>query len=513
MVHTKNQIKVTAKIGIIPLSIILLAGVFVIPTIQIVVHAVTAADTNPLINDIAQQITSGSGVDMNPILQLLEQMTIQVRDIAGEAMATETINLIALEVSSNSQSDISLSLFDLALLQDDIITVNKVMQDIAQQISQGATVPEIIAKVIFPAVVDMQNANQIVTQTSQNVIAGHNDNLGQIIESSFIVCPSEQQYFNYFSQQCIHNQGRIFYTDNKCKNLGITDIAAMTEDGINMHAYDIADTVQTVQMRGTGEGIGSLTHTNLNTQNIICNIDNNWQYKQNEPQDNNFVRAVSIHGIDLGHVEKVVRQMILKIDIKGGQYSSQRSLTQVADKIAEDPKGPASQSIFKLSQHQASGKTEVVNEAITKVTEEVIIGGDIADELANENAFIEPPEPYLSSCEVDPTAEGCVDLDPCEVDPTAEGCVDLDPCEVDPTAEGCVDLDPCEVDPTAEGCVDLDPCEVDPTAEGCVDSPSGPAEVEEEEVEEEEVEEEEVEEEEVEEATEEESESEDAGDY
>jgi hypothetical protein len=346
---------------------------------QIGVHAVTIATINPLINNIAQRIASGSGGDISLITQILQQIATQVRDTAGEASAIQTINRTASEVNINSESAVSLSL---VLLQShDTSTVKKVIQDIAQQISEGATVPEIIARVVIPAMLGMQNANQLITQTAQNVISGNTENSGQIVQSSLVVCPPNQQYFNQISEGCILDQASISYTDNKCKSIGIADTIAMAWDGNNIPTYAIVDSIHTLRL---GEGsIGSLIQTNFNIQNIICIADNNWRYKEYEVQNNNFVIPVSTHGITLGQVERVIQQIILKIALQGGKPSAQQALIQIAEQIADNPKGSLSQSIFKFSQKQSSGNQAAVSQAINEVAEEVSQGADPAQTLVS----------------------------------------------------------------------------------------------------------------------------------
>jgi hypothetical protein len=327
--------KVIPKMRIISLFIILVTGVFVIP-MQIEVQATTVA-SNPLINNIAQRIAGGNGGDVNLIAQVLQQMATQISDIAGQVNATQTINRISSEVDLNSESSVSVALFQLVLLQADgnIITVNKVIEDIAQQISQGATVPEIIANVVIPAALGMQNSNQIITQIAQNVISGNTDNAGQLLPSSLVICPSKQQYFNQISDECTH------FNWNKGNHLQNNFVIPVSAD----------------------------RNTSGQTDKVIQS-------------------------------EKLIQQMILKISIQAGKSSAQKALTQIANQVADNPNGPVSQSIFKWTQKQAAGNLAIVNQAINKVAEEVSQGGDTAKTLELVNIQVEAAETPLINQEI-----------------------------------------------------------------------------------------------------------------
>jgi hypothetical protein len=557
------------KIRIISLCVVLLTGVFVIPTLQIGVQATTISDINPLINNVAQRIVSGNGGDINPIIQVLQQIATQISEIAGQTNATKTITRIASDVDLNSESPVSVSLVQLVIVKAvDINTLNKVIQDIAQQISQGATVPDIIAEVVIPAVTDMQNANQLISQIAQNVISGNTDNLGQVIESSLIVCPPKQQYFkqisegfcsryfNWYKENELQNYfvmpvstDRIFGQQQQSQqqnSVGLSQVikqiaqqVANANPGTNAtHVQQIlvqlakqtaqtaskeqaiqeiqqissqitkfpygtvsqslahfagqlvsasssgrADTgtnnviqiaQQIAQEKASGGGNVSQsvvnkavqTATGANSNNInehirqtaqiiakqtgvpvekveaiiiqmalqiaqaqgkditgqsifqIANqITNNpngiytqllLQLVKQDKDDNGksdhtvkIIRSVIRSGdnvdsgsssssnppspttITLGQVEKVIQQIILKISIQGGESSAQRALTEIADQVADNPKGPISRSIFHFSQNQASGDLSAVNQAINKVAEQVSRGDNIAQILGS----------------------------------------------------------------------------------------------------------------------------------
>ena len=274
-------------------------------------------------------------------------------------------------------------------------SIQKISQ-IAGEIARGISISDIteidIGNVLqqmitqLESIIDQLDANYLVTSVSSEVDL---NSKGPLSQSIFIIAQKQKDDTGILS--------RVVTQVAQMTSQGESAIVAIERVGIQMIVGQQQDCIIIQSAPIIKNRVGS--------SELLQGCDIGFSGYKGDRTGHIFATSIINTEVSVDQIEKVLRQIILEIAIRGEQFQAQQVTNQIANNVANNPTGSISQSISDLAQLQVLGRINDANLAISQIANLVIQGGSILEIPRIVQAILEPSLPPAEEDVVPPEAQ------------------------------------------------------------------------------------------------------------